>query len=327
MTGRLSEMHIPRAMLITVLVPTYRRPEELSRCLAALRSQSRPPDQLLVTLRPDDAEAAHLVEGLLPLWPALRPVPVVRAGVVAAMNAALDATGGEILALTDDDAEPAGDWLARLECTFREPDVAGVGGRDDQPGAEGERETVGRLQWFGRVIGNHHLGAGPARDVDVLKGVNCAFRVAPLRAVRFDERLRGTGAQVHWELVLCLALRRAGWRLRYDPRIRVRHTVAPRHDADQLHRGHFDPAPHQDAVFNSTLARAEYLGGVRACAFRWWSLLVGTAEEPGLLQLPRLLLREGRAALPRWRATVRGRSEGLRAARRRGTIPLPPPPP
>lgn len=32
------------------------------------------------------------------------------------------------------------------------------------------------VQWFGRVIGNHHLGTGGVREVDILKGVNMSFR-------------------------------------------------------------------------------------------------------------------------------------------------------
>ena len=66
-------------MKITVLVPTYRRPQDLARCLAALQKQERVPDEVVVVARPDD-EATHacladpLVVGALPLnvaatWP------------------------------------------------------------------------------------------------------------------------------------------------------------------------------------------------------------------------------------------------------------------
>ena len=145
------------------------------------------------------------------------------ANLVASMNAGLARTSGEFVALTDDDAEPRPDWLARLLPYFDDPGVGGVGGRDDQAANPGEAADVGRVQWFGRVIGNHHLGVGPPRDVDVLKGVNCCFRGNLLRSVGFDRRLRGRGNVSHWELALCLRLRRDGWRLVYDPAIRVDH--------------------------------------------------------------------------------------------------------
>ena len=319
-------------MHVSVLVPTYLRHRDLARCLAALRVQRRVPDAVLVTLRPEDEASRALTDELASSWPALRAVPVTQGGVVAAMNAALDVAAGDVLALTDDDAEPLEDWLERIVATLvLESGVAGVRGRDEQIAAQGANLRVGQVQWFGRTIGNHHRGVGPARDVDVLKGVNCVFRLPLLRAARFDERLRGAGAQVHWELSLCLALRRAGWRLVYDPAIRVRHHLGVRHDEDQLHRGRFDVAPHADAVFNETLVLGEHLPASGRAAFALWSAMVGTSEEPGLLQLPRVLVSEGRVAFRRWRATQRARREGLREARRiresgaRHVI-IPPPP-
>ncbi|CAN5261149.1 glycosyltransferase [soil metagenome] len=306
-------------MRACVIVPSYRRPGDLARCLAALRVQQHAPAQVIVSVREGDDATRLLLDELALAWPELRRADVARGGVVAAMNAALALADADVIALTDDDAEPVEDWLQRMVAVFESGvDVGGVGGRDDQARAPGELPTVGRLQWFGRVIGNHHLGVGPARDVDVLKGVCCAFRAAPLRGIGFDERLRGAGAQVHWELSLCLALRRAGWRLVYDPAIRVRHHVAIRHDSDQLHRGRFDAPPHEDAVFNETLVLAEYLTGLRRVAFRVWTRVIGTAAEPGLLQLPRVLIREGRVALVRWRATQRARHAGFAAASMNG---------
>lgn len=306
-------------MRVTVVVPTYRRPQDLARCLAAVRIQRRAADGVLVVVRDDDVESSELIDQLSADWAGLRAVPVSRPGVVAAMNAALDAAFGDVLALTDDDAEPADDWLERIVGVFEaNANVGGVGGRDDQLNVPGAKPDVGRLQWFGRVIGNHHIGVGPARDVDVLKGVNCAFRLAPLREVRFDERLRGPGAQVHWELSLCLALRRAGWRLLYDPAIRVRHLVGQRHDDDQLHRGRFDVAPHENAVFNETLILSEHFSPVRRFVFELWYTLVGTAQSPGLLQFFRVLAVDGRIAWVRWRATQRARSGGRREAERDG---------
>lgn len=302
-------------MRLAVIVPSFRRHQDLARCLAALRVQRRAPDSVIVALRDEDAEGRAMLAELCSSWPQLAWVVVHRSGVVAAMNAALAAAEGDVVALTDDDAEPAEDWLERIAAQFASDErIGGVGGRDDQTGVSGERADVGRLQWFGRIVGNHHLGVGPPRDVDVLKGVNCAFLLRLVRAEGFDERLHGEGAQVHWELALCLAMRRKGWRLVYDPAIKVRHHVAIRHDADQLHRGRFDQAPHEDAVFNETLVLAEHLHGVRRTAFILWAFLIGTAAEPGVLQLPRVLVREGEVALRRWSATVRGRRAGLREA-------------
>lgn len=298
---------------VSVLVPTWRRPDALTRCLHALGAQVRAPHEVVVGAREEDAETARVVDAIARDFPVpLRRAITPQAGVIAAMNAALAECRGEIIALTDDDAEPRTDWLSRMERCFADPFVGGAGGRDWQPHERGDRDVVGRVQWFGRVIGNHHLGAGPARDVDVLKGVNCAFRTPLLRALGFDARLAGSGAQMFWELALCLPLRRAGWRLRYDPAIAVEHHVAPRHDEDQRHRGVFAAAPQADAVHNETLVLLEHLRAPGRAAFLLWAFLVGTRSEPGLAQLPRLVLGGDSRAVARWRATAAGRARGWR---------------
>src|SRR5690606_38317061 len=78
--------------------------------------------------------------------------------LVASMNAALALTTGELIALTDDDAEAPPDWLEKLAKPFADPSVGGVGGRDWQEINPGEAVEVGRLRWYGKVVGNHHLG-------------------------------------------------------------------------------------------------------------------------------------------------------------------------
>jgi glycosyltransferase involved in cell wall biosynthesis len=301
---------------LSVLVPSFRRPEALQRCLAALAAQSRAPDEVVVGVRRGDVATAAVVAAACAAgWP-VRAATTAAPGVVAAMQAALDVATGDVIALTDDDSRPRAGWTeGLLACLAAAPDIGGAGGRDWQPFERGDAQRVGVVQWFGRVIGNHHLGAGAARSVDVLKGVNCAYRAPLLRAVGFDTRLRGAGAQQHWELGVCLPLRRAGWRLMYDPMIAVDHDVAPRHDADLLHRGIFAEAPLVDAVHNETVALTEGRGGVARTAFVLWAFLVGTGEAPGAAQLVRLLLQGDALAVRRWRATLAGRIAGLATAR------------
>jgi GT2 family glycosyltransferase len=296
---------------VCVLVPSYRRPEELQRCLAALGAQSRRAEEVVVGARAGDDATVAVVHAAraagLPVTVAFTPIP----GVVAAMQAALDAASGEIIAMTDDDARARPDWIAGLLAHFASaPDVGGVGGRDWQPSERGTAPRVGVAQWFGRVIGNHHLGHGPARDVDILKGANCAFRGRLLHAVGFDARLRGPGAQMYWELGVCLPLRRAGWRLVYDPQVAVDHDIAPRHDADTLHRGVFAAAPLRDAVHNETIELLEGRGLLARAVVMVWAILVGSVEGPGLAQCARRLLHGDAVALRAWRAAFMGRLAG-----------------
>jgi GT2 family glycosyltransferase len=303
---------------ITVIVPSWRRPADLARCLRALAAQGLVPFEVIVGARAGDAETLETVAAAAgnSAFP-VKAAVAAEAGVIAAMTVALGSARGDIIALTDDDAEPRPDWLERIHAGFADLFVGAVGGRDWQPKERGNRDEVGRVQWFGRVIGNHHLGAGPAREVDVLKGVNLAVRAPLLKALGFDQRLRGAGAQMFWEMAVCLPLRRAGWKLVYDPAIAVDHHIAPRHDDDQRHRGVFVAEPQVDAVHNETLVLLEHMNTapLQRAAFALWGSLVGTRMEPGLAQLPRLLLAGAPSPLAQLRATIRGRIEGWRSWR------------
>jgi cellulose synthase/poly-beta-1,6-N-acetylglucosamine synthase-like glycosyltransferase len=297
-------------LTISVVIPSYCRPKDLARCLDALKKQKRPADEVLVVVRDTDTKTWTFVQTFNPEFLPLRTATVSVSGVVAAMNAGMDAACGDIIAFTDDDAAPHTDWLERIEAHFlSDSNIGGVGGRDwvyhGTQLQEGEREVVGQVQWFGRVIGEHHLGVGEAREVDVLKGVNMSFRRSAIGQMHFDTRMRGTGAQVHFELAFSLALKRAGWKLIYDPKVAVDHFPAQRFDEDQRHR--FNDIALLNAVHNETLVLLENLPSTRRTAFAIWATFVGTRDAPGFLQWLRFLPKEGTLAGQKLVASLRGR--------------------
>ncbi len=302
------------AMTITVIIPSYRRPGPLVRCLHALQVQASAPSEVLVVLRASDHEgrrAAARFGSALPV----RIVTVAEGGLVAALNQGLDEAHGDVIAITDDDAAARSDWLRSILSYFESDSTVGaVGGRDvlhhQRFGKEKRAAVVGRIQWFGRAIGNHHCGMGPAREVDILKGVNMTFRRRALEGIRFDRRLRGAGAQAHNDMAISLALKRRGWRLIYDPRLLVDHYPAERFDEDR--RDRFDPGALSNAVHNETLVLLEHLTGFRRGAFVLWSLLVGTRSAPGLLQLFRPTVGDPGIRFARFKAAMRGRWQGFR---------------
>ena len=300
-------------MKISVIVPTYRRVNDLARCLNALGQQIRLADELIVVARDSDTESWTFLDsfdvGSLPLKILQVKVP----GVIAAMNVGVEAATGDIIVFTDDDAAPHADWLERMEFYYLKDDrVGGVGGRDiiqrTEPWFEGERATVGLLQWHGRLIGEHHRGVGAAREVDVLKGVNMSFRRSVFIDLRFDQRLRGTGAQVHFEVAFCLELRRKGWTLIYDPAILVDHYIAQRFDEDQ--RQQFNAIAYINAVHNETLALLEHLSWFQRIIFLMWAVLIGTRQSLGCVQWVRLFPSETTLATRKLLASVQGRWQG-----------------
>jgi glycosyltransferase involved in cell wall biosynthesis len=304
---------------ISVIVPTFRRAFHLRRCLAALRRQERLPDEVIVVIRAGDeqTEEVRACNEFAPL--PIRWLETTKSGVVAAENAALEATTGEIVAFTDDDSAPRPDWLRRIEAHFlADPQLGGLGGRDwmywGDSLALGSKRDVNRVQWFGRVIGYNHLGVGPPREVDVLKGVNMSFRRLAIGRIRFDERLRGNGAQVHLDHSFAMAVKRSGWKLVYDPDVAVDHYLAPRVDEDQ--RSGFNSLAYRNSVHNQTLGMLEHLPPFRRAVFIGYAILVGTWAAPGLVQWVRMQLRGFEAPGGRLKASLRGRRDAWETWRR-----------
>ena len=309
---------LPAAERIALIVPTYRRPGDLRRCLEAIASQRRRADQVIVVTREDDESPRPILEAADPARQWLTVVTVRVPGVVAALNAGLAVAHADIIAFTDDDGAPHPDWLQRIAARFAsDPRVGGVGGRDFvyQCGRleNDPQRIVGRITWFGRSIGHHHLGIGPCREVDALKGVNMSFRATALEGVSFDTRLLGTGAQVSNELGVSLAVSRRGWRLVYDPQIAVDHFPAARHDEDQ--RNAFCVEAVHNAAFNEALLLCEHFGRWRRSVFMVWALLIGHRAAPGVLQWLRLRASEPATETARFAASWRGRIAAWRASR------------
>ncbi|MEH2060912.1 MAG: glycosyltransferase [Nostoc sp.] len=299
----------------TVLIPTYRRPQDLSRCLLALQEQTKPVDQVIVVVRDTDEETWQFLAQLNTENLPLHSVKVTQPGVVAALNAGLAAVEGDIVSITDDDAAPHPDWLERIAAYFTSDNrLGGLGGRDwVHHGSKLEdesRSVVGQLQWFGRVIGNHHLGVGEPREVDILKGVNMSFRTQAVGQLRFDERMRGTGAQVHFEMAFTLTLKRAGWKIIYDPNVAVDHYPAQRFDEDQ--RNNFNEIAFINLVHNETLVLLEHLPFIRRMIFLFWAVFVGTCDSLGLVQWLRFLPSQGQLAGKKLLASWRGRWQGYK---------------
>ncbi len=268
-----------------------------------------------MVVRDTDAETwEFLAQFKAPNLP-LHTVKVTQPGVVAALNAGLAAVEGDIVSITDDDAAPHPDWLERIAAYFTSDSrLGGLGGRDwIHHGSKLEDESrpvVGQLQWFGRVIGNHHLGVGEPREVDILKGVNMSFRKKAIGQLRFDERMRGTGAQVHFEMAFTLTLKRAGWKIIYDPNVAVDHYPAQRFDEDQ--RNNFNEVAFINLVHNETLVLLEHLPFIRRIVFLFWAVFVGTCDSLGFVQWLRFLPSQGQLAGKKLLASWHGRWQGYK---------------
>jgi GT2 family glycosyltransferase len=300
---------------VSIVVPSYRRPDRLTRCLSAHARQSRPADEILVVCRTGDAETNARAAAI----PEVRRVEVQETGVLAAMRAGARAAGGDLIGFVDDDAEPHAGWLEGVLLHLADPGVGAVGGRDivePIPGAQPQTD-VGRITAVGKLIGAHHLGTGPARDVDVLKAANMVFRRS---ALALPDGLRGVGAQVHFEVATSLWAIDQGWRLVYDPALVVDHLAGPRFDDDA--RGAQSRRATANAAYNFTICIGSLRPGLRHRRLAY-GLLVGDQELPGLLRTGRAVLAGDMRVAVRLGPSIRGQLEAYgRLLRRDPTLDM-----
>jgi glycosyltransferase involved in cell wall biosynthesis len=166
--------------LVSVIVPTYRRPGLLRQCLTALCRQTLPHDCYEIVIVDDgiDTDTQREVESWMlgDTLPAIRylTTPAVQSGPAVARNIGWRAARAEIIAFTDDDCQPDPEWLAAGTAAFKDAEVSGAWGRILVPLPEDptdyECNTAG-------------LEEAPCATA------NCFYRTTALRTVGgFDER-------------------------------------------------------------------------------------------------------------------------------------------
>lgn len=115
---------------ISVIIPTYERPAQLTECLHAFVAQDYPPNRFEV-LVVDDGGVASMNELINAFRPRLNVTLLKQphSGPATARNRGAAHAKGSHLAFTDDDCTPAPDWLRRLSTSFGLFPVSVLGGR------------------------------------------------------------------------------------------------------------------------------------------------------------------------------------------------------
>ncbi|HKK94313.1 MAG TPA: glycosyltransferase [Longimicrobiales bacterium] len=119
----------PEPPFVSVIVPTFRRPDRVKECVAALRQQDYPADRLEVLIVDDGSPDPVEIDGSVGSdGPGIRLIRQRNAGPARARNHGAAEAEGSVLAFTDDDCRPDPGWAAALVRALAEEPLALTGG-------------------------------------------------------------------------------------------------------------------------------------------------------------------------------------------------------
>jgi glycosyltransferase involved in cell wall biosynthesis len=215
--------------LLSVVVATHDRPDDLARCLDALAALEDPVE-IVVVDSASPTPTATVVEPYRDRIPLLRYVYEQEPGLSRARNRGVAESSCELIAFVDDDAAPAPDWASHIAFAFGQPRVGCVGGtcrakfETSRPGWLSER----LLQFAGITrIGSRPRQARSSAEYPF--GANICFRRRALEhAGGFSDRLGRSGGQLlsGEESAVIEQMRALGWLVWLQPDAVVDHTVA-----------------------------------------------------------------------------------------------------
>jgi len=117
--------------LITIIIPTYNRLEQLKTCVASLNNFTFPKDNYEILVVDDgstDGTSGSEKSFVASFDGRLKFLRQENKGPAAARNFGIQHAQGNIIAFIDDDCEPKKEWLGELIKGYEDPKVAGTGG-------------------------------------------------------------------------------------------------------------------------------------------------------------------------------------------------------
>ncbi len=202
---------------VTVLIPVRDRAALLDRCLSALG------DSYPVLVVDDGSEDPGAVADVAAAHGAALVRRPVNGGPGAARNTGLLSVATDLVAFLDSDCVPEPGWIERLAAHLADPAVAAAAPR--------MVAVPARPSWAGRYTTAAcclDLGDAEAR---VVPGTRVAYVPTAALVARRAALVQGAGAgsvfdpALRWgeDVDLVWRLHAAGWRIRYDPAVRVSH--------------------------------------------------------------------------------------------------------
>ena len=205
------------APVVTVVIPTYGRPQRLGECLESLAGQSLRDAWEVVVVDDGSPTPAEGLETAFSRRLDLRVIRQANAGPAAARNRGVAAARADLIAFTDDDCRPDPAWLTALVQAARERPDALVGGNTfnglpDEVFASASQLIIDLVY--------EHFNADPDNAYFLASNNVLCKREHFLAVGGFDESFPRAGAE---DRDFCDRWRMAGLPLVCEPAARVEH--------------------------------------------------------------------------------------------------------
>jgi mycofactocin glycosyltransferase len=204
----------PGAIDVTVVIPARDRPMMLDRCLEAVGGRQR------VVVVDDGSLDPDAIAGVARRHDARLIARETTGGPAVARNDGLLDIRTELVAFLDSDCIPPPGWVEQLAAHFSDPLVAAVAPRviPASRRAHSYLATCGNLD-----LGDRAARVLPGGRVAYLPTAALVVRRTALAAVSRDGNAFDPALRYGEDVDLIWRLHAAGWRVRYDPSVEVRH--------------------------------------------------------------------------------------------------------
>ena len=164
-------------MRVSVVVPTYSldRYSDFCECVDALLAQTYDDVEIVVIVDGNKAVYERVCEDYGDEESVVSYLSHEDVGPLSRANMGAIQSSGEIVALTDDDAVPAADWVDQLVDTYERHDALAVGGKMTADWVVGKADYIPEEFYF--LIGVTHRGF-PTEECEVRNtfGANLSFK-------------------------------------------------------------------------------------------------------------------------------------------------------
>jgi GT2 family glycosyltransferase len=255
----------------SIVIPTYRRGDQLAECLESVSALDYPKDAIEVLII-DNGGAENTRAAADPFLSRLAIRYLVNPrnrGYGFSVNRGIVESTGDRIMLLNDDARPFPDLLKECDRLLdADPTIGCVGCRAIERGYVRTGTEIGRIRDDGFVVGNFDVDCGDPIEVEHVYGFCYVFtREAVRRAGLNDLTLLAqpysSGNRI--ETDQCLSIRRTGLKVMYNPRMVGLHLAKPRPDMSEI-----SLRWHLNAIRNTLYLYLKHFGlfGKHAAALR-----------------------------------------------------------